>query len=159
MSRSTLTVFYGTKQVTDGGVLDRIAQAIDGHKDFTVTNQSMGGDPTVGTYKYAAVYYALSPNDNPVRGRVAGEGKQLSFGTDIESIIYGPKLISSPAVYVSAYNAFMGNSPYPVNNQSMGGDPQVGTVKFGQAFYYRNEQSVIQESAKEGTQFEWKAHN
>ncbi|KAH0566008.1 hypothetical protein GP486_000599 [Trichoglossum hirsutum] len=159
MSRSTLTVFYGPKQVTDGAVLDHIAQAIDGHKDYVVSNQSMGGDTQPGTYKYATVYYSLNPAQGPIRSRVAGEGKPLTFGTDIASIIYGPKIITDPAVYIAAYNAFVGNNPYPVSNQSMGGDPQYGTVKYGQALYYRNGQTVVQESAKEGTKFEWKGQN
>src|SRR5947209_6119599 len=99
MSRSTLKVFYGPKQVTDSNTLDKIAHAIDSHKNYTVSNESMGGDPAVGTYKYAAVYYCLSAHDSPLRGRVAGEGQLLDFGTDIESLSYGGVPISNPGVY------------------------------------------------------------
>ncbi|MCJ1237007.1 hypothetical protein MMC14_004991 [Varicellaria rhodocarpa] len=54
MSRSNLTVFYGPKQVTDDGIFDTIADAIDQHKDFPVSNKSMGGDTAPGTLKTTA---------------------------------------------------------------------------------------------------------
>jgi hypothetical protein len=159
MSRSSLIVFYGPRQVTDGGVLDKIAEAIDQHKNYPVSNQSMGGDPAVGTFKYAAVYYSLRPQNSPLRGRSAGEGQSLSFGTDIDSITYGGVTISNPSVYVPAYNNFLSKSPFPVNNNSMGGDPRPGTHKTATAIYYRDEQSAVEEARSEGDSFKWDAHN
>jgi hypothetical protein len=159
MSRNTLTVFYGPKQITDDEILDTIAQAIDQHKNYTVSNGSMGGDTAPGTYKYAAAYYSLAPTGSPLRGRTAGEGQFLNFGTDIQTILYGGTLISNPNVYNSAYNAFISNTPFPVNNESMGGDPRVGTVKTGDTFYYKNEQITVEEDVREGGSFVWDAHN
>ena len=159
MSRSTLTVFYGPKPITDGNVLNRLAEAIDGHKDFVVSNQSMGGDPAVGTYKTAMVYYSLAASGSPLRGRVAGEGQSLGFGTDIAQLVYRPKIVADGGVYAGAYDAFRNKRPFPVTNGSMGGDPQVGTVKWGQAFYYTDGGMVVEESRREGEHFEWDAKN
>jgi hypothetical protein len=159
MSRSTITLFYGPRQVTDAGVLDKIANAIDHHKNYPVSNESMGGDSAVGTYKYATVYYRLNPHNSPLRGRTAGEGQSLPFGTDIESITYGSQTISTPSVYIAAYNAFLVKAAFPINNNSMGGDPNPGTVKTATALYYRDEQSVVEEARTEGDAFKWDAHN
>lgn len=164
MSRSTLTVFYGPKEVTDGAVLTEIAKAIDNHKDYVFSNQSMGGDPQVGTYKYAMVSYALQPRGSPIRSRIAGEGGSLSFGTDIQSITYGSAVIDGSAIsgsdrvtdrtiYRRVYKAFISNTPYPVNDFTMGGHVE-GNAK-GEVYYYRNEQPVVREIVDEGGYFTW----
>jgi len=157
MSRSTLIVFYGPKQITDGSVLDKIAAAIDSHKDYPVSNSTMGGDTQVGTVKNAIAVYRLAESNSALRGRIASEGQSLPFGTDIQYLEYGGKTISTDdsPVYSNAYANFLNNTPFPVNNGSMGGDPLIGTLKSATAIYYRNGQTAVQESRTEGQQILW----
>ena len=159
MSRNTITLFYGPKQVTDAAVLNKIASAIDHHQDFTVDNEALGGDPAVGTRKFAVIYYRLQEQNSPLRGRSAAEGEKLTFGTDIELITYGGKQIADPLVYNGCYTAFTQNHTYHIDNNSMGGDPAVGTVKTATAIYYKNGGTPVQESRKENEDFKWDAHN
>ncbi|KAJ9653532.1 hypothetical protein H2198_007314 [Neophaeococcomyces mojaviensis] len=158
MSRNSLTVFYGPKQVTDNHTLNAIADAIDNRKDYRVTNSSMGGDTLVGTEKFAMVYYRLDARNSPViRGRVAAEGDTLKFGTDISKIEYAPPAttITNSGVYFTAYRKFISNSPFTVNNNSMGGDINPGVPKHGTFTYYKNGGRVVSERANEGHNIDW----
>jgi len=157
MSRSNLAVFYGPSWVADERVLNAIATAIDRRQDFLVSNGSMGGDPAVGIFKHAIVLHRL--HGSPLRARVAGEGQSLPFGTDIQLITYGGAIVNDPTIYESAYRALISNSPFPINNNSMGGDTLPGTLKTATVTYYRNQQQPVTETRSEGDSFRWSARD
>ena len=121
-----------------------------------VDNPSMGGDPAISTHKFSMAYYRLG-NDSPcLRQRLAAEGQYLKFGTDIQKVIYGNKVITDSTVYGNAYWAFAANQPFTVNNDSMRGDPSRGLVKAATVIYYRDGQQKT-EIVMEGGAFKWNA--
>ena len=137
MSRSTITLFYGTEQVTNSAVLDAVANAIDNHQNLPVKNDKLGGDPTPDVPKYAVIYYALK-SGGQIRAKIALEGEPLTFATDIESIWYGGKQVKDQKVFSNIFTAFINSGSYKVTNDSMGGDPDPGVAKKATVNYLRD---------------------
>jgi hypothetical protein len=154
MSRNTISLFYGPRQVTTGAVLDAVAKAIDNRQDFKANNEAMGGDTLVGVPKIAMIYYALAENPKIFRARSAKEGGVFSFGTDIESITYGNKTITDQTVYIIAYNAFTNGNAFQITNTSMAGDPQPTVLKTAKIVYWRGGTKYT-ENVQEGSFAKW----
>ncbi len=157
--RNSLTVFYGPKQITDGGVLDKITASIEKHEDFLVNNDSMEYDPAPQSLKFAMAYYRLSDNSPALRQRLAAEHETFKFSTDIQAMTYGNKPVTDTTVYLAAYNDMLADKPFAANNNTMNGDPLEHTAKYATVTYYRNGQHSVQESVKEGDSFKWNATN
>ena len=137
-------IVYGGHLITSTEVFSRIATAIHNQEDYTVSNESLGGDPLYLVYKSCAVFYY---DYGLVKGRFAWEGKALTFSQDVYRIIYGGVELTKQAVYNRAYRALVTQSSFQVVGNQLGGTPPAEnatcTIEYSTSFSLRKRRTVL----------------
>ena len=112
---SISAAFYFNKDVTS--IVKQLAKS---QGTITVSNNTLGGDPSQGTYKLLVVSYDDGSN------RVAGEGQSIKLSpSQIKSANYSGKDVTS-----TVENAIKTQNPFTVSNQALGGDPRQNVYKY-----------------------------
>ncbi|KAK6499140.1 hypothetical protein TWF481_011711 [Arthrobotrys musiformis] len=147
-----MVLVYGGKLITDTNVKGRVMQAMKGYNKYSVTNDSMGGDPWAWERKcaVACIFETKNQNRTPfLRARFAWEGEELDFTTDIESINFGGKQLYDHHFRTAYYNLFrMLREQLPITPSieffglTTPEDPQPGNVKDA-LVYYRSMDGVV----------------